>query len=129
MISGGLAGGNWALLLDCFKEIFEFVKSIISGGILKITSIISQLEDILNSPATTPEKGAAALLLVIILRHAWALSEIIGPAIAEGISALTWGLILAVLLIMTIITALYIFMGFITGKLAFESCRELINLA
>jgi len=64
MISGGLAGGNWALILECFKEIKDFVKSIISGGILRLRSVINHLEDIAKSSVTTPEKGAAALLLV-----------------------------------------------------------------
>jgi hypothetical protein len=63
----------------------------------------------------------------VILRHAWALQNILGPAIATGLSALTLDIILTLGIGVTIIVGLYMIMKTITGKPAFKACRELIS--
>ncbi len=125
MISGGLAGGSWAIIMKCFKEIYEFVASVIREEIYTLQSIVTYLIEIIKSKTSILEKGAAGLLFILILRNARALALVLKPAIEIGIAALTWDLLLVLVLFMTIITVLYIFYSLIIKKPAFTSCRAL----
>ena len=124
MISGGLAGGSWALIMKCFKEIKDFVSRFKDNVIGYIVDLLTDVYNIWKAPVSWLEKGAAYGLLFLVYFHIGVYLYTATYAAILGVGFLEIFLLFIVFLIITI--ALYILMKIIIGDPAFRSCRELI---
>jgi hypothetical protein len=123
MISGGLAGGFWALVLGCFKEIKDFVYKIRSNFLKFMQDFFDDFLDITNAPISSANKAAAYLLLLQFYLHLgiylWAFETIAISGVLP--------LLLVTLIFIAILAVLYIFMKIIIKDPAFKNCRRLIG--
>ena len=127
MISGGLAGGSWALIMKCFVEIKDFVERLVKGRLITVIfDFIKDVKSIITAPISAYEKGAAISLAALIALHtsiyvyaAWQALILSGVAVLGQVLLMT-------LVFVAITTVLYIFMKMIIGDPAFKSCRKLL---
>jgi len=123
MISGGLAGGFWALVLGCFKEIKDFVYKIRSNFLKFMQDFFDDFLDITNAPISSANKAAAYLLLLQFYLHLgiylWAFETIAISGVLP--------LLLVTLIFIAILAVLYIFIKIIIKDPAFKNCRRLIG--
>jgi len=120
MISGGLAGGSWALIMKCFVEVYEFVKSILFGFKSRIEYLEDLSYDIIKSPIENLEKVALGLMIGLLIFHS------IVFQLAGGVVFTVPGLILTILFVMYSFILVTLITYYI-GKEFLPSCRVLLE--
>ena len=127
MISGGLAGGSWALIMKCFKEIKDFVERILKSSLL--AGLINFIEDLINiqkSNVSSLGKWAARILAALLFFHTILYYYVSYQAILV-FGAAFWEIFILAMIFIAITVVLYIIMSWIIGRPAFKSCLDIIK--